>query len=801
MNCPCDQFVFPPSLVIPAGLPALPRQIASFPEFREAMLAAIKSEPALQQWRARTSDDFGVMLLEMWAYVCDSISFYDEVIADESYLRTASLRPSLRKLVALLGYVPRPAVAAGADLAILAAGRQRILLPTGTQFRSGAFPGGSPQVFELTADTRVHPFLNRWTLERSRRTTLTPGPPYPASQSSLLLDPRTATLKPGQLVLVEDVDDETITRPRLVQSLKDITGNDGAKYKAVEFNSAVPLSGATLVAKVRLLSPSQTGTVWQHAVDSSTSGLISSSAGAKVVFDTLQRSIQLNDRVVLDKACDLRWFSVVDMAEVQGSLPSPGSVTVTAAGATTPTSTIALPAPQLTLTKITLDADFNDASRREPGFAAWTSNDAASVKVHFGFNTSGIPTTEMSLALLPGDPMVLTAPVEAPQDGKGPGSFLLEDHDTSGAEISASLDFDTRVLTPSPLLGQPLAAPVQVYGNVVNTTRGETVSAEILGSGDASRLNQIFKLKKSPLTYLPGVDAAVSTLWVYVDGLLWSEAPSFFGAAPDAQVYIVRQNDAGDSFVTFGDGIRGSRLTTGAGNVVAYYRFGAGKASPPSGSISQMGKPVKGISSIRNPVAAHGGDDAEPGGRLRIYAPRSALLLGRAISLADMEAAAASVGGVRAVRCEWQWNVKRQRPLVEVWYIGAAPVAKDVLKKLRGLSDSVTPIEVNQANPLSSTLSLSIEVDPRRIEDDVLRAVRSALMDPGTGLLAPEQIGIGLALFVSRIFEAVLAVPGTIAVQGLLLNGAAFGDYGVDPGTGNYFDFETGALVLNGKAA
>ena len=139
MNCPCDQFVFPPSLVIPAGLPALPRQIASFPEFREAMLAAIKSEPALQQWRARTSDDFGVMLLEMWAYVCDSISFYDEVIADESYLRTASLRPSLRKLVALLGYVPRPAVAAGADLAILAAGRQRILLPTGTKFRSGLF--------------------------------------------------------------------------------------------------------------------------------------------------------------------------------------------------------------------------------------------------------------------------------------------------------------------------------------------------------------------------------------------------------------------------------------------------------------------------------------------------------------------------------------------------------------------------------------------------------------------------------------------------------------------------------------
>src|SRR5215831_8127008 len=166
-----------------------------------------------------------------------------------------------------------------------------------------------------------------------------------------------------------------------------------------------------------------------------------------------------------------------------------------------------------------------------------------------------------------------------------------------------------------------------------------------------------------------------------------------------------------------------------------------------------------------------------------------------------MEAAAASVGGVRAVRCEWRWNIKRQRPLVEVYYIGAASVAQSVVKKLRGLSDSVTPIEVDQATAIPSTLSLSIEIDPRRLEADVIAAVRSTLMDPASGILAPEHVGIGLALFQSRIFDAVLAVPGTVAVHGLLLNGSVFKDYGVDPGAGNYFDFETGALVLNGKAA
>jgi hypothetical protein len=796
MNCLCDQFIFPPPLSIPAGLPALPRQIASFPEFREAMLAGINSEPALNAWRARSSDDFGIMLLEMWAYVCDSIAFYDEVIADESYLRTASLRPSVRKLVGLLGYLPRPAVAARVDLAILAEGRLPLTLPAGTQFRSGAFPGGPPQIFELATDSPVHPFLSKWAVERRRGTRLT-LPPFHLAQLTLLLDPTSVRLKAGQIVLVEDTLNENRTHVRVAQSVTDTTGGDGARYKTLQLDSPVPVPGNAPVSGVRLLSPSQTGTIWQQPIAWYPSGLLITAPGI-IVFDTTHRDIQLGDKIVLDRAGDMRWFNVTSTFDYRVSLPSPGPITVTNGGTT---STVNVPAPQITVTVLYLDAGINDPHRKELGAPDWTGNDAASVQVHFGFRTSGVPIAELSLKLMTGDPLIVSPPVEIPQDGKSPGTFLLEDHDTIGAEISASLDFETRVLTASPPLAQSLAAPVVAYGNVVNATRGESVLAEVLGSGDASTSSQSFKLKKSPLTYLPGVDVPSGTLKVYVDGLQWAESPSFFGVAPDTQVYIVRQNDAGDSFVTFGDGIRGSRLTTGINNVVAYYRFGAGKASPPAGSITQMGKPVKGISSVRNPVAAYGGDDAEPSSGLRTYAPRSALLLGRAISLADMEAAAAEVEGVRAVRCEWQWNLKQQRPVVEVWYIGDAPLVQDITKKLSRLSDSVTPIAVEQAIALPSVLSLSIEIDPRRLEDNVLAAVRSSLMDPDTGLLAPEQVGIGLALFESRIFDAILAVPGAIAVQGLLLNGAAFTDYGMDPGVGNFFEFENGGLVLNGKAA
>jgi hypothetical protein len=787
MNCPCDDFKFPPVLTIHAGLDRLPRQIATFPEFRESMLAAIPREAALANWRARSSDDFGVMLLEMWAYICDCISFYDEAIAQEEYLRTALLRPSLRKLVALLGYLPRPAVGSRVELAILADGRQPIAIPAGTAFRSGAFPGGSPQVFELESAGRAHPFTNKWTLARTRSQTFEPGPYYTIKRDSFLIDPKSLAVKVDQLVLVENLDNESESRACTVASVSDFNASDGASYKQVTLSTSVPIPGYTPVSKVRLTSPTRTATI----------NTIGDAWFPAIIFDSVVKPIWNGDRIVLQKGSDLRWFSVLAVFDTSYELPAPGTTTIT--DASNKTITVTPPAVRVQATAVALDVDYNDPSRRGVGMPAWSNADASSIQVHLAFRSAGTVTVPADTYLRPGQPMILIPPVEGPQDGIAPGRFLLEDKDSTGAAMDANINFGGRSLAPTHPLAQPLVAPVTVYGNVVTATRGESVNAEALGTGDASVSNLNFKLKKSPLTYFPAPDGVTSTLRVYVDGLEWSEVPSFFSIGGQESVYIVRQNDAGDSFVTFGDGVRGRRLPTGS-QVVAYYRFGAGKASPPAGSVHQIAKPVTGINTVRNPVAASGGDDAEPPSGLRTYAPRSALLLGRAISIPDMEAAASSVAGVRAVRAEWRWNESRQRPLVQIWYIGGSSVADDITAKLSGLTDSVTPFEVDEALPVVSTLSLAIETDAKRLEADVLKAVRDALMDPVTGLLSPEQIGIGATLMRSRIFERALAVPGSVAVTGVHWNGKPFVAYGIKPGAGKYFDLEAGALRLNGKA-
>ena len=796
MNCPCDTISPPAPVNVPAGLSELPLQFASFPQFRTAMLDAITREPALSQWRARSSDDFGVMLFEMWAYVCDSMAFYREVIGNEQYVRTAELRPSLRKLVDLLGYVPRPASSATVYLVAQADGRQPVVIPAGTAFRSGAFPGGTPQTYELDSNSRIHPLLNKWILNRDKPSTIDADEGYAtlAYRFAYAL-PGTVTAAAGAILLLQ-LTDGSATGAAKLDSITDLPARDGITYKQLNWSPSVELPGGTLLANVQLTRATLKGGLWKQAVQPGDGAVID---GTTIVLDGVYRSIMPGSMIVLQNGSDLRWFRCWS-AEESRKLAKSSDTTYTdpVSGAST---TVSAPYPLITLTVLTLDVDVNDVSRRGWN-SAWGTGDVNNIVVNYGFVSAAQVTMPYFTTLEAGDAISVSLPIESPADGSTSNSFQLEDKNGLGLDISGSLDFTTGVFTPglSSAVDEALIAPITLYGNIISASRGETVPSEFLGYGDGTLENQSFTLKKSPLTYTPSPVAGnetgvVSSLTIWVNGLEWSEVPSFFGYTEQDQIYIVRQDDDGNSLVTFN-----GMLPTGV-PIVSTYRFGAGALAPPAGSINQISKAVSGLKSIRNPVAASGGADAESPANLSTNAPKSALLLGRAVSIQDMQAAAANVPGVRAVQVEWRWNKKSQRPVIQVWYIGAAAVGEQVVQTLRGLSDPTTPFSVEEALPVDATLNISVQTDPRRIASDVTTAVATALLDPASGLLAPELIGIGATLFRSRIFEAVLAIPGAISVDGLLFNGVAFEPYGVNPGAGYFFDFENGLLSVNGEVS
>ena len=154
---------------LPSGLSTLPRQSRGFAEVRRDLLRAIGRDPGpLAGWRP-SGDDFGLMWLEMWAYISDVLGFYDERAANETYIRTAVRRPSLRRIVELLGYTPSTGVCAQALVAALADGATAVTVPPATGFRSGAFNGEPPQVFETEAETALHPLKNQWKVASFKR--------------------------------------------------------------------------------------------------------------------------------------------------------------------------------------------------------------------------------------------------------------------------------------------------------------------------------------------------------------------------------------------------------------------------------------------------------------------------------------------------------------------------------------------------------------------------------------------------------------------------------------------------------
>jgi hypothetical protein len=59
-----------------------------------------------KQWSGEDPSDFGVALLEAFAYIGDLTNYYIDRIANESYLPTATQRKSILNLARLYGYVP-----------------------------------------------------------------------------------------------------------------------------------------------------------------------------------------------------------------------------------------------------------------------------------------------------------------------------------------------------------------------------------------------------------------------------------------------------------------------------------------------------------------------------------------------------------------------------------------------------------------------------------------------------------------------------------------------------------------------
>jgi hypothetical protein len=121
-----------------------------YASFRQALISLIPAK--LPEWTSQSEADFGIVLIELFSYVADILSYYQDRIANEAFLGTAQERRSAIQHLRLIGYEMAPAAPASALVNVVVGNtvNDTVQIRPGDQFATASTPDRPSMVFEYT---------------------------------------------------------------------------------------------------------------------------------------------------------------------------------------------------------------------------------------------------------------------------------------------------------------------------------------------------------------------------------------------------------------------------------------------------------------------------------------------------------------------------------------------------------------------------------------------------------------------------------------------------------------------------
>ncbi|MFD8716626.1 putative baseplate assembly protein [Streptomyces sp. NPDC059629] len=721
----------------PAGRTGLSHRAGTHAEVLDRALTALRLRlPALTR---QDTDDPAVALLDAWATVADIVTFYQERIASEGYLRTATERRSVLELARAIGYELAPGVAAATWLSftvedVVDPGAQAVV-PAGTRVQSIPGQGELPQTFETAEELTARAERNALRLRLSRTQRITTG------AAQVLLDGVTTGLRPGDPLLVRRPDGQQPWQLRVLTEVEphpaDASGSPATTL--VRWDEPLDLTDPSATgdpAPVEVYAFRQRAAVFGH-----------NAPDWRIMPDTVRRNYAPPGPADGGEATPLptQWpgFALADPADGGGpvlELDAPYPEVL-------PGSWLVLRAPGLVELYEVVTADLSAAA--DFGLTATTTRlrlrgsgpiapfdrrtttvDARSERLRLAEEPVTAPVTGTGLLL--DRPLVLTRGSTVVVTGSTPdGRSTTQPVTVADSAVTAD---GTRLTLAEPLALPLDPASVRVLGNVVAATAGESVTDEVLGSGDGARGNQGFTLLRGDLTHttaaVPG--GARDSLSVRVDDVEWTEAASLYELGPHDRGYVVRIGDDGFAGVLFGDGERGARLPSGQDNVRADYRSGTGPAgNVAAGALSLLPVRPLGIRDVTNPVPATGGTAPEGLDDGRTAAPLSVRTFDRVVSLDDHQDFARTFAGIAKATATALPGARRPFVHLTVAGPGGADVPADTLAALRAALDAAGRppgrLGLDTYRPLSFAVTVAVLAAPDREWGQVADAVQEAL--------------------------------------------------------------------------
>ncbi len=669
---------FPAEITNRAALERIAYRIGGYADARQFLLRRLDEDPVLSAWTYRGADDPGIALYEGAAILVDLLTLYGEAYANEAFLRTATWRESVADLVRLTGYRLKPGIGGVGTFALVVDGDGPVTVPSGTGITADLAGVPDTANFQTSEAITALPWLSKLTLEHPQlqpsiangdRHLLVSQPgrtfqPHDRLLIGVPIGPAGAPtgLSTWEIVVVESVElwhgRTLVTLEGAISQVGGATslvafqlgstfhhfGHDAPRQRVEVDASGVGIgievstardfgrtsAGGDGAAASPALRPDELALDPQVMDLALGTRLAIQASRLQSDFDPEATSAQnaLN-RFSLNYVRSLTLRTVTSIRQVTGRY-----------GALTAPTTIASVSSALALGKLSLTAILIDTVRGDGMVvgAPWKSTPASSGSTldWWGSASHAQALRGRTLAVVPVAGTPFTIAVSDVVATAQPDRFTLL--------LAAPVDY-------------AMFAGGTTFGNLVRATEGKPEPEAVLGNGDEQQTFQTFKIPRDPLTYLGR--AALTPperpeLVIVVNGRIWTFVPTLYGQSPDAEVYVVRQDHGGNSWVQFGDGKTGGRLPSGVGNVRARFRSGAGSFGPiKPGAEPSLVQRIDVVDSVALPSAVEGGTAPEGPDVARTAAPLRVQSLDRLVSLADFEAEALGLGGVERARAAW----------------------------------------------------------------------------------------------------------------------------------------------------
>jgi len=199
-----------------------------------------------------------------------------------------------------------------------------------------------------------------------------------------------------------------------------------------------------------------------------------------------------------------------------------------------------------------------------------------------------------------------------------------------------------------------------------------------------------------------------------------------------------------------------------------------------AGALRRLGGTAGGVLEVFNPLPGTGGMAPESHEEIRRYAPQAFRLQERAVTAEDYAAAAQRHPEVQRARAEFRWTGSWITAVVTVDRRGGGAVTADprFRAELLALLDRLrmAGVDLELRDPLFVPLDIAFQVCLKPgyfaadIKERLLEVLSSGVTPEGRrGFFHPDNFSFGRALWLSELYEQVMAVEGVETAQPLRL--------------------------------